>query len=224
MLSDAMKQRIAEACVSLPMDPGFGRGVLVGGQLIVTAAHNVLIQLEQTGRRPLADTLMGLGLGDHAKLPIETAHGRLFVAPLVIEPVADIAVLGPLDEQAFWEDVQAYEAWCEAVTPVALCVDDLPLRQPVPVTVLTHRGTWLAGTAEQWGAEDSRLWVTVPDGIEGGTSGSPIVNMHGAIVGIVSQFGGGEADTVERGRTGPAPRPHLTLPPWIMRQILAATD
>ena len=37
-----------------------------------------------------------------------------------------------------------------------------------------------------------------------------------------AQFGGTEPDALQKGRNGPTPRPHLTLPLWILRQIQAA--
>jgi len=219
MLSEAIKRRIADACVTVGSGDVKGRGVLVGAQLVLTAAHNIVYYLDETAPRPLASAPVGLATGDHVVIPIETSHGLLHVAPLAIEPVQDIAVLGALDNQVFWDEVEAYEAWCEAVAPIPLCYEDLPLWQPVPVAVYTHRDTWLEGTAEL-GRPDAR-WtiVTMPDGIEGGTSGSPIVTVQGAIMGIVSQFGGSEPDALTKGRQGPAPRPHLTLPAWVLRQI-----
>src|SRR5262245_19452650 len=220
MLPDAMKQRIAEACVTVHMGEGFGRGVLVGGQLILTAAHNMLCALDRSSSLPLASALVGLALGDHVMLELTTTCGVVHVAPYMLDPATDIAVLGPLDNQVCWDQAEAYEAWTESVTPVSICTDDFPFPEPFPAAVYTHHRTWLAGTAKQRRAHAPCLSVTVSDGIEGGTSGSPIVNMQGAIVGIVSQFGGTEADALTRGQHGPAPRPHLTVPPWVLREIL----
>ena len=43
MLADALKCRIAAACVTVGAGDALGRGVLVGGQLILTAAHNIIL-------------------------------------------------------------------------------------------------------------------------------------------------------------------------------------
>jgi hypothetical protein len=63
--------------------------------------------------------------------------------------------------------------------------------------------------------EAPTLWINVPAGIEQGTSGSPIVTAAGALVGVVSHGGG------EGAFYGRAPRPHLTLLVWVLRQIMA---
>src|SRR5262245_44270470 len=146
MLTEELKRRIAEACVTIAYQDLRGQGVLVGGQLILTAAHNVLYLLDQQSERPLASALVGLSLGDYAIVPLETSHGLLYAAPYAIEPISDIAVLGALDNQECGEQVEAYEAWCEAVTPVSLCYEAFALRQPVSVAIYTHLGTWVEGT------------------------------------------------------------------------------
>jgi hypothetical protein len=225
MLSDALKHQIAEACVTVPTGTGFGRGVLVGGQLLLTAAHVVIPALAHVSPYPLDAALIGLSLGDHVVLELTTTREIVHVAPYALDPATDIAVLGPLDAQVFWDKAEAYEAWCNATAPVPLCLDDWAPWQPTPVAVYTHHGTWLAGTAEHGDPTSHIIWASFPEGIEGGTSGSPIVNMQGAIVGIVSQFGGTEPDALERGRSGGrAPRPHLTLPVWVMQHVRQAME
>ena len=79
----------------------------------------------------------------------------------------------------------------------------------------------MTGTA-YCGRDQTTLWIEVPEGLYGATSGSPIVNARGAIVGVVSQVGGSHPDAIERGTTGPGPRPHTTLPVWVVQQIAAA--
>jgi len=222
MLSDAQRHMVENACVTLHHGELRGQGVLVGGQFILTAAHNVLYLLEQKYDTPLASTLVGMALGDHRVVELETSRGLLHVAPVAIEPVTDIAVLGALDDQMFFDECEAYEAWCEAVAPVPLCYEQFPFMTPVPVAVYTHRGLWLKGTAQQGGPTSYGFEINMPEGIEGGTSGSPIVTAQGTLAGIVSQAGGAEPDAPEKGREGFAPRVHLTLPGWVVRRIQAA--
>ena len=226
MLSETQQRLIEQASVTVWIREreAMGRGVLVSGQLILTAAHNVIYAIEERSSLPLASTLIGLGMGDPMAVEIKTTHGLLHVAPLAIEPVTDIAVLGALDGQVFFDECEAYEAWCEAVAPVPLCYEQFPFMTPIPVAVYTHRGTWLEGTAQQGGPTWHGFWINMPEGIEGGTSGSPIVTAQGTLAGIVSQAGGTESDALEKGREGYAPRAHLTLPGWVLRCIQAAEE
>jgi len=184
MLSDIQRHIVENACVTVHYGDCREQGVLVGGQLILTAAHNVLYVLEQKYDAPLASTLVGMALDDHVVVEIETTHGLLHVKPVAIEPATDIAVLGALDDQVFFKKWEAYETWCEAVAPVPLCYDQFPFMTPIPVAVYTHRGTWLEGTAQQGGPTTYGFWITMPEGIEGGTSGSPIVTTQGTITGL----------------------------------------
>ena len=212
MLADALQSRIADACVTVVAGDGFGRGVLVGGQLILTAAHTIIDALAPRSPRDLASALVGLSLGVQVVVPLMTTRGRLHVAPYAIEAGTDIAVLGALDTQVFRDQAEAYDAWCAATVPVRLSWDALPTLTPVRAAVLTHHGTWLAGTVEQGSPEAHGLMFCFPDGIESGTSGSPVVTEQGLLVGLVSQAGGTEADALHKGREGYAPRPHLALP------------
>jgi len=214
VLSEIQQRRIEQASVTvwIRAREAMGRGVLVGGQLILTAAHNIIHALEERSPWPVASLLIGLSMGDRMVVEIETAQGLLHVAPLAIDPVSDMAVLGPLDEQECGEQVEAYEAWCAATAPVSLCLHDFPLREPIPAFVYTHTGQWLAGSVQQVRAAASYLALAMP-GVQGGTSGSPVVTAAGAVLGVISQ-------TSDNG-DGPLPRAHLTLPVWALRQIQA---
>jgi hypothetical protein len=57
-------------------------------------------------------------------------------------------------------------------------------------------------------------------GLESGTSGSPVIDDAGRLVGVVSWSGGVDGDAPLEGMM---PRPHLALPGWIWRRIEAAT-
>jgi len=62
------------------------------------------------------------------------------------------------------------------------------------------------------------LWVDSPT-IEAGTSGSPIVNGIGELVGIVSNAGGTLIEKRDNKCSGRHPRPNLALPVWVLNQI-----
>jgi hypothetical protein len=206
VLDTAVQRLIETATVTVRKGDGKGRGVLVSGQLILTAAHCVTYDLEGS-----------MVLGDYFLQEIETSHGVLLVTPLAVEPVFDIAVLGALDGQEFPDDVEAFEAWCETVTPVAVCRDTLPLAHPSPVALYTHTNSWITGTATVPRDEAPSIWLEMAEATERGTSGSPIVTASGAIVGIASNMGGD-------GTVGRAPRPHLALPVWVVRRIQSSEE
>ena len=87
-----------------------GQGVLIPGQMILTAAH--CLQFPTDG---------GAVLGDHLLEPIRTADERqLVVAPVVVEQMQDIAVLGTLDGQYFYEEATAFEAFCDETDAVPI--------------------------------------------------------------------------------------------------------
>jgi len=200
---------IEKATVSLPQKGG--QGVLVGGNLILTAAHC-------TDYRE--SSLHGEGsfiVGDYFIEEISTSKGRLKVAPLAVEPVADIAVLGALDDQEFAEEASDFEAFCERTKPVRLCRSDFPLFEEFKVQIYTHKGIWVTGKAIQCTEDATKLFVEADEQIEGGTSGGPIINDSGELVGVVSNFS--EVNVVGAKSNGTAPRPHLTLPVWVCRRI-----
>ncbi len=201
MLSDDVRQAIEAATVRLP-DLG-GQGVLVTGGLILTACH--CVKWNGDGR---------MALGDHFVTEIETRQGeRLRATPLAVEPVADIAVLGALDNQAFSKDALAFEDWCERTGAVRVAHDDYPLFEEHPVYVLTHTGPWIRGPVQLCRDDAPVLSLQTDQPIKGGTSGGPIVDGAGRLVGVVSIAS-------DDGDGGMCPRPHLALPVWVSRQVL----
>lgn len=173
-----------------------GRGVLVGGGLILTAAHCVEYRTEGA-----------MALGDHFLEPFTSAGGeKLIVCPVIVEPVSDIAVLGPLDGQTFYEDCERFEEFSEHTKPVPLCLDEFELLSPFPVYIYGCDG-WTRSTAQLCRRDANLIAFEFGTQFKPGTSGSPVTNESGQLVGIVSH-------------DGAAPRPHLALPVWICQRIL----
>jgi hypothetical protein len=109
------------------------------------------------------------------------------------------------------------DEFCATTPPVPICLEDLPLLQPLPIYIYTHRGQWLQGRAQLSRHDVPSLWIEMPEQIEAGTAGSPIVTERGALIGIVSLA----TSESPQGYGGSQPRPHLALPVWVIRRIQA---
>jgi len=130
MLSKQMKAKIAQATVTITQLGG--RGVLVDGNMILTAAHCINYSTEG-----------GMVLGDYFIEEIETKQGEKFkVRPMAVEPVCDIAALGALDDQEFSDEYDKFGKFCETTKPVHLSLDEFELDQEYPVNIYTHKNTW----------------------------------------------------------------------------------
>jgi len=186
-----------------------GQGVLVPGQMIVTAAHVVSWSAEG-----------GMALGDYYVEDVKANRRVLKIQPLAVEPVADIAILGALDGQAseeFSAAAEAFEDFCKSTAPVPICTADFPLFCPFPVHILTHTGQWLDAHAQQCSINAPTLWIEAKEGIEGGTSGGPVVTNDGLLLGVVSTAGGPVGEPTLSGRV---PRLHLAAPGWSVRTMV----
>jgi len=203
-MDDEVRRRVRLATVKF--ERLSGQGVLIPGGLILTAAHVVHWTAEG-----------GMTLGDFCIEEIQTATGKLKCRPLAVEPVHDIAVCGVLDSQEFSIDSDDFEDWCDRVEPVEISFDDYDLFEPFPYHIRTHTDGWIAATAQQNSdaPECAQLWVTPSERISHGTSGGPIVDDHGKLIGIVST-GHIEGDIVDP-RLSPCPQ--YALPVWAIKQI-----
>ena len=217
LLNDLIRKQIERATVTVianEKEDNAGRGFLVQGGYILTAAH--CVPWSGDGRMPL---------GDFFLVKIITADGsRLTGQVVAVEPVSDIAVIGSPDDQTFYKEAVAFDEFAESVQGLPLCGDEFPFGQDFPIYIFTHLGTWLSGKANQWADNAPTLGVETDQGIVGGTSGSAIVNDCGEVVAVVSTFGGvptreGKSECAD---TGSNPRPCQSLPVWVWRAIKAA--
>jgi hypothetical protein len=221
-LAAAVKKRVAAATVQFKRTGG--QGVLIragdhlGGGLILTAAH--VVHWTHTG-------LMALGDDAEFVQPIEVVGGgraardlwprgrQLLVYPMAVEPLADLAVLGAPDGQWMPEPCEAFEQFCEKTVGVDLATAEFPFNKPVPAYVLAHTGRWISGRVKQMAPAAPSLVLEPDEPIKGGTSGGPVVTADGLLLGVVSRSGEGKAIS-----TGSIPRPHLTAPVWLARQMV----
>jgi S1-C subfamily serine protease len=177
--------------------------------MIVTAAHVVSWSAEG-----------GMALGDYYTENVKAGRRMLKVQPLAVEPVADIAVLGAVDDQASEEfsiAADAFRNFCESTVSVPICTADFPLHSPFPVHILTHTGRWIEARAEQCHVNANVLVVRASKGIEGGTSGGPVVTNDGLLLGVVSTAGGAVG---EPSLEVCIPRLHLAAPGWLVRRMV----
>ena len=67
----------------------------------------------------------------------------------------------------------------------------------------------MQGKTTQWSEHSPLLTIIFDEPLKGGTSGGPVVNASGELVGIISN------SFLVNG--GTASRPHLALPVWVYR-------
>ena len=180
------------------------QGVFVHENLILTAAHCVNFNF---------DGLMSLGAFSTEE--IETSSGEQFkVGPIAVDPISDVAILGPLEDEAFPKEAESFLDFCEHVKPVKLCQSVFEKRKAVDIYVYTHNKSWVSGTATQFGYDEKQLWIETEEQIDKGTSGSPIINNVGELIGVASNF-----SKDQKKCRGSVIRPHFALPVWVCRMI-----
>jgi hypothetical protein len=182
-----------------------GQGVLVPGGFILTAAHCI----RWNGEAGMA------AMGDRFMESITTKSGARFrVGPCAVEPLSDIAILGSLDDHdVFFDDCEQFEKWQELTMAVHLANTMPPFGVPIPVRILTHEGNWIGAAVTRWGhrLRSAVFSIEAEDRIHGETSGGPVVDSSGQLLGVVSHF-----TEVAAGEkcNGALPIAHLALPRW----------
>ncbi len=188
---------------------GSGRGFVVQGandRLVITAAHCLphlppAMAFSLTEERTYAALLAPLG-----QPPAVTTEC------LFVDPVSDIAVLGPPDNQELWEECEAYCALLETAEPLTIA----DAKSDESGWLIWLDGTWFQCNVKSgFGA----LWLfNASQGIVGGMSGSPVLSHDGAAVGVVCSSAG----RPEEGHSEGGPNPRLThhLPGWLLQELL----
>jgi hypothetical protein len=99
--------------------------------------------------------------------------------------LSDIAILESLEPQTHYDESATYDEFCEC-TPLIKLQRIVPKRfDPFPVWLRTHYKTWVAGIASYRGGDATFCYETDNEILKG-TSGGPIVNSLGELVGVVS--------------------------------------
>ena len=186
---------------------GEGRGFVVEGgrqRLVITAAHCLshfppCVAFSHLEERTYQDLLAPLG-----------EPPKVWAECLFVDPIGDIAVLGSPDSQALSAQSEAYEALVESTAP--LVIGDAP----------NQGAGWMLSLDGQWFKcdlmhQDSRIWIIgAAKNIEGGMSGSPIVNDNCFAIGVVCA---GLRTDGDRWPSGPNARLVHNLPGWLLKEL-----
>ena len=226
MITDDIKADIEKATVVLPEKDVLG--VLVSGRMILTASHCLNFDYEKRAC-PAYEC-------DYGIETVKTAEGKLLqVQLLAFEPIIDIAVLGSYERRSWAietsELLKDFWGFYTSTKPVSVCRSDLEIGEKFPIYVYTCEGRWIRGSATPHFRRESLLSFQCDEPIMPGTSGGPIVNESGELVGIYSQSStilesdeSNKDCPVVSGEDGIAPRPHLALPVWVCREIFGPAE
>ena len=197
---DAATRKIVErATVRIGERTKHAQGVLVAGPLVLTAAH--CVTWDARGRMALGELVIEM---------VRKGRNRFRMEVLAAEPVADIAILGPVDDQQpeLIDDYDAFQAWADRTTPLRVAPWDPPPWRPalgpggevirpaaeqlvvrLAVHLRTVKSIWIDGHVVQRLGGRVRwpmVGLEMAGAIPSGTSGGPIVDDEGQLVGVVS--------------------------------------
>lgn len=207
MLSEKTRKRVEMATVRLTKKNG--QGVIVQGGLILTAAHCVEASIEGE-----------MALGDFFLQEVECGGHAIVTQVLAVEPVSDIAVLGMPDDQSFYKEANDYEKVLNLIEPIELRFNDIEQFREIPAMIFTHRKTWLQANVQKCNESTPLLFVTGAD-IEQGTSGGPVIDKEGLLLGIVSTCGGPKSEIPDKKDycAGHLAWASHALPVWIVERV-----
>jgi S1-C subfamily serine protease len=214
-VDDSIQSRIARATVTVVKDEASdskGRGFLVHGGYVLTAAHCV----PWSGEGEMA-------LGDRFLVTIIAADGsRLKGQVLAVEPVSDIAVIASPDGQDLPTEADAFSKFVDSTEALILCKDEFLFGEGFPIRIFTHEEQWISGKASQWRENAPTLFLETTPTVSGGTSGSAVVNDRGEVVGVVSTASDSDDGSNDNANDGTCARPCQSLSVWLWQAIKAA--
>lgn len=209
-LNENIRRRVEAATVAIGQPDGqwCGQGVVVFGGYILTAAHCIPRSSEAE-----------LWFDDVVTAEFRSRDCVSKAQVLAIEPVADIAILGPSGNP---KAIEEYEAWYDDQEPLLICERNWITFQEFSIWLYTHLGTWIGGRAKFCAEGTAKLFAVTDEQVMGGTSGGPIVDETGTLVGLVSVAADKADDDLEDEPAGMAPFPSLALPRWAVAKIMDA--
>ena len=207
-MNETTRMRIESATVRFQRRGGLG--VLVPGQMIVTAAHVV-----RRHWRSKVNGVEGQGV-----VTVAAGKWKAPVEVYAVDLVSDVAVLGEVDgyaSEALYKASEAFDEFCESTEPVPLCTTDFERLKPFSVHILTHDKGWVTGHTEQRWNAGCYLLIRAEAPIAGGTSGGPVVTDEGLLLGVASHAAGPvDGPLLEVGM----PQVHLVVPGFLLRKML----
>jgi hypothetical protein len=189
---------------------GKGRGFVMEGsrgRVIITAAHCLpKFPICATHSFEEERTYRSL-LGPLGKKAVVSA------VCMFADPIGDIAVLGPPDDQVFAAQADDFAALVSETFPLtASKVEVSEGNAPVPGWLLSLDGPWFP--CKVTSDANGRLWTSeATNGIRGGMSGSPILSDSGSAIGVATS---GDEDSTDG---GPCPQLISNLPGWLLREL-----
>jgi hypothetical protein len=219
MTAPEWKAQVEAATVEI-VETG-GQGVVVPGPRVLTVAHNIgrrgmrarKTRDEQVCVQHLMLTEGGVAQGTLWRELVRTKSsgndGGYDLTVLAVDPVTDIAVLGP-EDAGFATD---------AAAACAVTVRAGELVASTPVHVLTRKRGWIQAIVGPTG-HLGKLSLRAAGAIEDGDSGGPVVDEAGHVVGLVSWSPDRpESDGYFHSEI---PNARLALPVWVWRQLSGA--
>jgi hypothetical protein len=187
-----------------------GRGFVVQGtpdKYVVTAAHCAPWVPEARPADIGERTYRGV-IG-----PLGTEEPKIWAECLFIDPVSDIAVLGPPDEETVYGQWEAYGEFTEQRVPLSMRrADDL---EEACFLALDEQRCFRCKIH----AAKSGLWITdAEEPLLGGMSGSPILGGDDKVIGVFCRSTGAAANRENHREGGPNPG-LANLPGWLLEEL-----
>ena len=203
-----IRERVTAATVRI--DRHGAQGVLILGGYILTAAHCVKWRRTR-----------GMAMGEHHFERIKTQDGRKLITSVnAVEPVADIAALGVVDNQISLEEADAFNLFASDIQGIPIARKAPRVGEFVPIQVLAHTKGWIVGVATRSGfpgaSPGGTVCVQTDEPIRSGTSGGPVVDFDGRLIGVVSWSN--ESDK-SGNHLGAIPLAYFALPRWLTDHI-----